>query len=481
MKQKLKHFCWLTVVALVPYLLYGFRYFPVLDDYIQYWGYPARGDLGYVYTVIGTLATRPMASLLDPLFWGQLWPCLTVALILITILHVLSLMLLHRVLQRYRVTLSPLFELLYLLLPLGMEGRFWLSASTRLVVGLFFATLSLDFLSRFTEERKRFSSFALFALFQLIACGFYEAVAVFTAVAATLLAIISYVKKRDKVLFAVPVTSFLSVGLLFVYYKLCTGISSLSSRVSSDETISLFRNIGALFTQLGEVFALTYHRTVSSCIAGVKVLGEGGFWGFFVLLCILVVALLFSCKRHRQHKRSRTEILLFEICGLLLFFAPLLPNLMVTEVWITNRSLFLPLIGLCLMAEPLFNLLCKKPQKIVLFLLTFLCLTAAVNEYDVYRRVHLQDIKLLDAVISQMTPEAKEGTQNVTVVLSKEVTTPQSAFYKDHVKSVFDSDWALTGAIRARMKSLAPKLVQPVIKGTKFDVENMQIIYIEVE
>jgi len=481
MKQQYKLFFGLTAMALVPYLLYGFQYFPILDDYIQYWGYPARGDLMYVYTVIGTLATRPMASLLDPLFWGRFWSCLSIALLVITILHVLSLLLLRRTLNRYHISVSPLFSLLYLLLPLGMEGRFWLSASTRLVVGLFFASLSLYFLSRFTEEKKSLLSFILFALFQLIACGFYEAVAVFTGAAAILLAIISYAKKRDKILFAVPVTSFLSVGALFVYYKLCTGISSLSSRVSGGESIPLYRNIGALFTQLGEVFALTYHRTVLGCINGVKVLFSNGLWGIFVLFSILLVAFLFSRSKFHHHKKSVPEILIFELCGLILFFAPLLPNLIVSEVWITNRSMFLPLIGLCFMAEPLFALLHKKPQKIVLFLLTFLCLTAAVNEYDIYRRVNEQDGRLLDAVISQMTPEAKEGTQNVTVVLSKEVTTVQNAFYKDHIKSVFDSDWALTGAIRARMKSLAPKLVQPVIEGSEFNPENMQIIYIEVE
>lgn len=468
-------------MALVPYLLYGFRYYPILDDYIQYWGYPARGDLGYVYTVIGTLATRPMASLLDPLLWGKFWPCLSIALICITKLHVLSLLLVRRALHRHNITLSPLFSLLYLLLPLGMEGRFWLSASTRLVVGLLFAALSLEFLSRFTEEKKSISSFLLFALFQLIACGFYEAVAIFTGAAAILLTAISYGKKRDNTLFIIPLTSFLSVGLLFVYYKLCTGISSLSSRVSGGEPISLFRNIGALFTQLGEVFALTYQRTIVGCINGIKVLFSSGFFGFFVLFCILLVAFLFSRHQYRQRKKSLTEILLFECCGVILFFAPLLPNLIVSEVWITNRSMFLPAIGLCFMAEPLFGLLYKKPQKILLFLLTFLCLTASVNEYDVYRSVHNQDVKLLDAVISQMSNEAKEGTQNVTVVLSKEVTTPQNAFYKDHVKSVFDSDWALTGAIRARMKSLAPRLIQPVVAGTEFDSENQQIIYIEVE
>lgn len=481
MKQKIKHFFGLVAMALVPYMLYGFQYFPVLDDYIQYWGYPARGDLGYVYTVIGTLATRPMASLLDPLFWGQFWSCLSVALLLITVLHVVSLMLLNRALKQYHITLSPLFELLYLLLPLGMEGRFWLSASTRLVVGLFFATLSLEFLSRFTEEKKSLTSFILFVLFQLIACGFYEAVAIFTAAAAFLLTIISYVKKRDKVFFLVPLSSFLSVGFLFLYYKLCTGISSLSSRVSGDEPISLLRNIGALFTQLGEVFALTYHRTVSGCIHGLKVLFTNGVWGLFVLLCIFFMAFLFSRRKIRRHKKTLMENLLWAGCGLILFFAPLLPNLIVSEVWITNRSLFLPLIGLCFILEPLFTSLYKKPQKIIVFVMTFLCLTASVNEYDVYRRVHTQDIKLLDTVISQMSEEAKEGTQNVTVVLSKEVVTPQNAYYKDHVKSVFDSDWALTGAIRARMKSLAPKLIQPVIDGTEYNTDNMQVIYIEIE
>ena len=64
----------------------GFVYFPVLDDHIQYGGYPLYDSLSHVYLKIGTIVTRPFAAFLDPAVWGQLYPHLWIALLIIGIL-----------------------------------------------------------------------------------------------------------------------------------------------------------------------------------------------------------------------------------------------------------------------------------------------------------------------------------------------------------------------------------------------------------
>ncbi len=482
MKQRAKLFTSLTAAVLLPYLLYGFQYFPILDDYIQYWAYPSYPKLSHVYMTIGTLATRPLASLLDPLFWGRFWPCLSVALLLVTALHLLSAFFLHKTLENFEIKVSPFFWLIVLLLPLGMEGRFWLSASTRLVTGLFCAALSFYFLSQFLVQSKKTSSFWLFALFQLVSCGFYEAVAVFSVVSAILLFCLTFYQKREKRFLLIPLTSGLNLSFMFLYYKIFATLGNGSSRAAQAFLLSdLPKKLTELFRQLWEIFSLFYQRNIIGCKNGVFLLCRSGVWGLLVLFCMVLVAWLLCRFGTEEQKPSGRQVFFFETAGLILFLAPLLPNVLPETVWLTNRSLFLSLIGMAFMAEPLLRLLKGRLQKIALFLMAFMMMTATAAEYDIYRRVNGQDGRLLDAVIAQMSPAAKSGKEDVFVVLSEEVITPQNAFYKDHVKSVFDSDWALTGAIRARMQSLAPRRITPIACSQDFNPENGQVIYLDVE
>ena len=291
MKQTAKLFTCLTAAVLLPYLLYGFQYFPILDDYIQYWAYPSYPELSHVYMTIGTLATRPLASLLDPLFWGRFWPCLSVALLLVTALHLASVFFLYKTLENCKIKVSPFFWLIILLLPLGMEGRFWLSASTRLVTGLFCAALSFYFLSQFLLQPKKVSSFCLFALFQLISCGFYEAVSVFSATVAVLLFCLMFYRKREKVFLLIPLTSGLNLSFMFLYYKIFASLGNGSSRAAQAFLLSdLPKKLTALFRQLGEIFSLCYQRNIVGCKDGVLLLCRSGVWGLLILLCMVLVS-----------------------------------------------------------------------------------------------------------------------------------------------------------------------------------------------
>ena len=476
MKTRKKAFMLTALGALLPYFLYGFQYFPVLDDYIQYWGYPARHNLAYVYTEIGTLSTRPLASLLDPAFWGQMWSFLWLALVLIVALHILSGWFFAKTLACYHVSVSPLFLLIYWLFPLGMEGRFWLSAATRLVVGLFFASLSLWFLSHFLQKKQSVFLFILFALAQLIACGFYESVSVFSVSAAVLLFVISFYENRTAKLLFVPAVSVLNIGLMFLYYRVFAGLGHNESRAVSFELWHMPENIASLFRQLGEILSQTFDSVIRGSIEGCKILLSHGLWGLLLFGATLILAFLL-CRLQTTHTATaKKQRLLLMGCGLLLFFAPLVPNLLVSEVWLTHRSLFVSFIGLALFLEPLFALLKKGWRHAVLFLVSFLFITATVNEYDVYRRVHEQDRQLLKQVTAQMNDNAKAGNCDVVVRLPQPVETEQNAKYKDHVKSVFDSDWALTGAIRAEMESLLPRRVVPVLPDESYESNSVQMI-----
>jgi len=475
LKRNVRMILLFTVAAFLPYLLYGFQYFPILDDFIQYGGYPNYEDVSYVYLTIGTVVTRPLAALLDPVFWGSFWSVPGVALVLMVLLQLASGFLLYHTLKRLSLTPSPLFLLLYLLFPLGMEGRYWLSASTRIIVGLFFASLALYALSRYMTEQKKPWYLALFALFQLLSCGFYEAVAVFAAGAACLL----FLLKPEKKNIAIPVISVINVGLMFTYYKLVAGMSALGSRVSGFALSALPRNILDLFRQLLEQIPLTYRATVDGCTHGVRLLFSHGAWGIVVLVLVLIVSVLVAlCSKENRPSYNKKKTCIFVFGGLALFFAPLVPNLMTSDVWITNRSMFIPLIGLFLLIEPLVCLFKGRVRSVIFFLCAFICLTAGINEYDVYRRVSEQDIRLVDEMATQLDAEALSGEKKVQVILKNPVVTEQNAFYKDHVKSVFGADWSLSGAVRARTGAMKLVCSEPIAEGDALPEEECLVIYL---
>ena len=476
-----KLFFLVFLATLLPYFLYGFRYFPILDDYIQYWGYPAHENLSHIYFTIGTISTRPLASLLDPAFWGKFWPVMGLALLLITALHCFSGLLFTKTLQRFSVSLSPLFLLIYLLFPLGMEGRYWISASTRLIPGLFFASVSLWFLSRFLQEKPSVKAFIPFALFQLIACGFYESVAIFSVTAAVLLFFLAYYQNRNRFYWIVPAVSFCNLGLLFTYYKVFADLGLQGSRADSSIPLSaLPEKVLEVVRQVLDAFTLLYESTIKGSLAGVSLLFSKGFWGVLLLIATLVLCFVISRFSKCNKTISCITFLGFEIAGIVLFFAPLLPNALAEDVWITNRSIFVSIIGIALITEPFWSLFHKKHfRQALIFVIAFIFITANVNEYNVYKRANELDTKLLDQIIFELEDAVVSGEKALVVYLPEEVLVSQNAFYKDHVKSVFDSDWALTGALRARLKSLTLQQALPVFPGQSVNVENAQVIIIE--
>lgn len=470
--QREKEYFLLLLAVFLPYLLYGFRYFPVLDDFIQYGCYPKYHDLSYIYLEIGTIKTRPLASILDPLFWGMFWKLPWISLILITVMHYVSGIFFYEVLRKNKETVSLFTLLIYYLLPLGMEGRYWLSASTRIITGLFFVGISLYYLTLYFESGKK-KNLVFFSIFHLISCGFYESVSIFVTVFVYLLVL----KKKEKKMIIPALVATIHLVLVFVYYKIFSFLGAMESRAALAGTKGIFFKIGDLVKQLFEMAINLYKSTFSGAFAGIKLLLNHSFFGFLILFLILLLSFFISSKL--EEKRGKKRYLFF--MGVVLFLAPLAPNLLSTKVWITNRSIFSSIFGFALMLEPLFSFLKGKWKKGVFFLLCVIFLTAGVNEYSVYKTVSEKDSRLVSVVAESLSEEAKKGKEPVLVVLSERVMTSQNAFYKDHVKSVFDADWSLCGAVREKTENLKLQFKNPVLEGEKIEEENCQIIYLNVK
>ena len=151
-KNSTRFFIILFFAYLLKYMIYGFYYYPALDDYIQYGGYPLYNNPSFVLFDIGTICSRPLAAILDIFLWGSLWNTPVIMLIVSSAFHFFSTVILYKTAAKNEITLSPLFAVLFLFFPLGAEGTYWISASSRITVGIFFASLTLYALTKYAKS-----------------------------------------------------------------------------------------------------------------------------------------------------------------------------------------------------------------------------------------------------------------------------------------------------------------------------------------
>lgn len=465
-------FTLLFLVCMLKYSVFGFHYFPVLDDFIQYDGYPLYDSLSYVYFYIGTIATRPLAAILDPLLWGALSG--GISLFIITVMHFFSAVFFYKAAEKLGIILSSVFGIIYLLLPLGFESFYWLSASTRVVCGLFFSSAGIFFLADFISSGGKSRIFG-FWLFTLLSGGFYEAALAFSCSCSLLIMIFFRKKIRQKWVFAIP---FANGAVLCGIYSALSNVGMMGSRAESFSVGSLFTlsKISSFFSQLKESLSVgIFELTKNSFLSGINVLLCGKLLPAFLLIVFFAVSLCFFIKK-RETVKSSAYVFIF---AAIMFFAPLAVNFLAEEVWITFRSLGFSIFAIALFADRLISLIGKNSLTgIISAVFAFAFLVCSAGEYCSYKTVSEFDVSLSKKIYEQLDNDVLSGEKETVVIFDKFPDAfNKTVLYKDHVKSVVFEDWSLTGAVRAQGSNIKIKKVTPLDNDGKFEKDNVQIIY----
>lgn len=474
--KELRFFAVFFVSFIFKYLIYGFRYFPVLDDYIQYGGYPLYNDPSYVFFHIGTISSRPLASFLDIFLWGSLWNTHHLMLILSAAFHFLSGVIFYKTAKENSIVLSPLFAVFYLFFPLGYEGSYWISASSRIVVGLFFCALALLALTKY-EKSGKLRFFASFFVCALCAFTLYEACAVFCFMAGTIILLINKNKKRSVLPF---ITLCLLLFLLLFYMKLTQNIGMMGSRASESSLFAIFSQTDDFFSQLFRIMTKEiFSVTVRGFASGLSLLFSKGILGILYIAAVFMLCIITGrLTAGTEIKKHGKKMLVLQLtCGIVLFFAPFAPNMVSSPVWITYRTMFIPFVGLYLILDVLFSKIPRKSvQTVILTSLMFIFIISGINEYDTYKRTSELDGALVKKICALLPDDVKEGKRDAVVLLESVPEVPQVSFYKDHVKNVFHAEWSLRGAVRAELKNVKIKKVTPVYPDMTFDYSDCFII-----
>lgn len=267
---------------------FGFRYWPQLDDYIQYHNYPTSDSFWQLHQSVGLLASRPLAGLVDYFVWGRDFDRLILGVLVICALYAAGVVLVKGLLERH-FRLGPVFPVVMALLPLGMEGTYWVSASSRVVVGLFFAALAAWVFTRWLDTGKR-GWLCLYLPLQLLPFGFYEQSGIFAVTLTVGLAVLEVLlRDRDR----------LRRTLLCLWSLVCIPIYFLVTSLFSRGGVYASRSeLAREMIDLALQMAKRYWPVLAAAAAG---------------LCVLLWLLVRRLRKAGRRERVRWLILLLAL------------------------------------------------------------------------------------------------------------------------------------------------------------------------
>ncbi len=434
------------ILVFMRFIYYGFEYFPQLDDYIQYYSY--RQFLGTIPEIIeklGLLSARPLAGIMDITVWNFFFNTnMIFGVFIISILYTASAFIFKKSFSNI-FTVSNIFVFVYLLLPLGFEGTYWVSASSRIVVGMFFASVGIYFFSALCEKGS-IKYIPLFMVFQLISFGFYEQVIV-VSITGTFLIMLALFFKKGKITLSAFLT-FINVGIFaFVIYYFKNS-SLYSSRMeimlpNSEGYFDVF--LPEILGQLKEVFIYgNFYTVFKGFIRGISIIFEDKSIIYFIIIIIMSIFVFMFSKKEKQ----KGTIWAF-IFGILLFIAPLTPFFIIGNPWFSFRGAVTSFVGLGIVVDTAFNL-CIENEKIKGFVTAFIVFVfsvAGVSEIHDYRENSIYDKNAAKAYIEAV--ENIDSSYRIGVLNLNEINIENSNYiFHEHITGVTGSDWSFLGCCR---------------------------------
>lgn len=434
----------------------GPEYWFQLDDYIQLWNYPKNESFWNLNQTVGLLASRPLAGAADYFFWGRMVGFMMVGVALICAMYALSAVLLQRIVRRYFPS-SPIFLVVMALLPLGVEGTYWMSAATRVVVGMFCAALAGTAFAWWLDKGG-WRRGTVYALLQLLPFGFYEQAAIFSVALVMGMAILEWAGRRQDrrrgllALWGIP-----AMGLYLLLTHLLSGSGVYGSRTALRSPFESFYWTDFLpdvLRQLYSAFAKGgFYTLAKGFLRGMRMIfsGELLVWALaLVLLCglFLWLALRFG----GGEERGRHGPMPAFVCGLLLAAAPVSLFFVLETAWFSLRNTVSSFPGIALMADAvilgLWNFLPGRrrgPAALAAGMALVFCVAGASEVWD-YRETYEHDQRTAHLILDTVSPE--EGRVGI-LGLEPSGLSDQNFYWHEHIHGCTESSWALAGLMTA--------------------------------
>lgn len=429
---------------------YQYTYYPVMDDWIQYGNYSMFDNPFQIILATKMYMVRPLAGISDIYIIAAFWERLNGVFFVITCMHALSAYFFVRVLSYQKIKTGYFFLIIYALLPMGTEATYWISASSRLVVSMFWLSLALFFLCRYLFETQGKKTLLGFFFFQLLSLAYYEPVVVLGLVW-TLWILIPHLQKRSGKWLA-GITTF-NYYLIAVYYQSFREELGQNARASIEFQTGLdvyqetYQSILDLWRSADIYFYMKALRR------GTEILWDDRALLYGVCIVLIMYGVFRASKSDRIERKASAQFKKL-LLGLILFTAPFAVFFLIQFTWISYRNAFTSFVGLALVLESIMdmltlNLWSRRLRDVSLACLTGGFLVMNVSELFDYKQTSIIDQTIGKNFIARVDEDAFfSGKKEAVLFNAKRTHTDLNVDYNEHINGITSSDWLLTGSLR---------------------------------
>lgn len=470
-------FSYILFVVIVKGGFFHFHYYPFMDDW-HLLGEPNlfNSNLDFVLSE-KTYAFRPAFAFISALFVSPMWAKLGICLFVMCCLHAFNGILAVNLMGiRQRALVIP-FLLFFGLFPLATEGEYWLSASLSTVLGVFCVLCSLKCMS-IVQNQPVVGRLILYIsgfVLLLIGLGCYEQVITFFIVYVAI--VLSKWRKQGKSIFLKIIISVSAIMIIVGYYAYFTHHSvTLASRA---DTVS---SLGQLISNSGAVVSILYNLWFgppdtglfsNGILRGVHDVIVYRSYKYLVGVLALVSIVIWSFLSrhdtdHNSENNNHKQLIRYFGTGMCLFIAAYGPFFISKENWISDRSTYVPLIGLSLMLSSIMCWLAEISRHTrfviggVLSVYALATIFVSISETVDYTNSSLYDQKIVRKIVDQANGQ---GPTNVLLLNSSYSFTPQNAMYHEHIQSSLSVGWAASDMAAVLSRQRGYYNVIPVIVG----------------
>jgi type IV secretory pathway VirB3-like protein len=458
---------------IIRYAFSGARYFPVMDDNNMYGVFSYSSpfevlDYGKMYT------TRPMAALFDAFVFSRLWKNMFILLLIMIILHFICCILLWKIFDLNNFKIGYISVMVFGLLPIGSEATYWISASSRIVVGLFFALLSMYFLMLYIgnsrDAGQGFKYIVFFFLANLISLGFYEQIIVVSFCGCIILLSLNFKQVRNKLVFFIPV---INLAIILAYYKYFSGTGNMAARGQLVQE-KYFEHIRKVFWKIREQLQFNQvHMYKQGLFRGIDLILENRAFIFLIIAAAVSVLMAYLCTKEKYETNVKVNVIKL-ITGILLIYIPFAPFFLLDSVLIAYRNAFLSVIGIGLAAEAVANLISRGRLLVLLrgivtgvLVLFFILINAAV--INDYRIVHETDRRIISEFLSNLN-KLENGFSKDSIILIFDTRNKYIDFIGQKIGNCNSNDWGFMGALQAKTGEVPVRYVIPVAENARIEL-----------
>lgn len=430
----------------------GFSYAYQGDDYIQYHNYPSSQSYIELIKQEGLFSSRPLAIILDLYVFAPFWNNMIFAVLLISVMYGASAVLFYKIFRRFLGT-GIFFVVFYSLLPLCSEGTYWVSASSRIVSGLFFTAVSLFALVKFADG-ERIISAVIFVIFQLLSFSVYEQIFILSFLICVVFAVIFALQKNRRAYIALA--SLANSAIYFLFTSTFGSDGTLSKRMDIVSPFTKYfwntqleyasRQIGAAFIKGGTL------TLVKGFYRGIKLIFSEKNFLYLILAAALSALLLFLIKRSESNVSGAAIKPVFTmIIALVLAIAPAAAFIFIGNTWFSLRGTVPCMVGAAILFDLILRLIVRNRKAagkyiVAAFALIFI-IAGASETYD-YHQSYKKDTAAINALAELSTAA---GNVRIGIInLNSTHLSEQNYLYHEHITGVTESEWALRGAIIAK-------------------------------